>query len=51
MSGKEKSGDKFSICSDMFPNGPPADVAKDPTWQACKSVLPSTAFLAKGHSQ
>jgi len=41
MSGKVKSQDKFTICSDMFPNGAPADAAKDASWQACKESLPS----------
>jgi len=40
MSGKVKSGDKFSICSNMFPEGAPADSA-DASWQACRDVLPS----------
>jgi hypothetical protein len=41
MTGKIKSGDKFSICSNMFPDGAPADAAKDASWQACKDTLPS----------
>lgn len=41
MTGKVKSGDKFSICSNMFPDGAPADAAKDASWQACKDTLPS----------
>lgn len=40
LSGKVKSGDKFTICSDMFPDGAPAN-SNDPTWQACKDELPS----------
>merc|ERR1719453_2846801 len=51
MSGKVKSGDKFSICYEMYPNGPPADAATDATWQSCKSVLPRAALLAKGRRQ
>lgn len=41
LSGKMKSGDKFSICSNMFPDGPPPDAATDASWQACKDELPS----------
>jgi hypothetical protein len=41
LSGKTKSGDKFSICSNLFPDGPPSAPASDPTWQACKDELPS----------
>jgi len=41
LSGKVKSGDKFSICSNLFPDGPPAVSAGDATWQACKDELPS----------
>jgi hypothetical protein len=59
LSGKVKSGDKFSICSNLFPDGPPANPAKDASWQACKDELPSvqkfdsllswkTAIKAKG---
>mmetsp|Transcript_124398 Transcript_124398/g.359702 ORF Transcript_124398/g.359702 Transcript_124398/m.359702 type:complete len:108 (+) Transcript_124398:57-380(+) len=46
MSGKEKSGDKFSICLSMFPDGPPADAATDAVWQSCKQVLPGMAAAA-----
>jgi hypothetical protein len=41
MSGKIKSTDKFSICSDMFPSGAPPNAATDASWQACKDSLPS----------
>lgn len=41
LSGKEKAGSKFSICSDMFPNGAPPNAASDPSWNACKDELPS----------
>lgn len=41
MSGKVKSQDKFTICSNMFPDGAPANAAKDASWQACKDSLPS----------
>lgn len=41
MSGNAKSGSKFAICMNMFPDGPPADAATDASWQSCKSVLPS----------
>ena len=40
LSGKEKSGDKFTICSNLFPDGAPRD-ANDASWQACKDELPS----------
>jgi len=43
LSGKAKSGSKFSICSNLFADGPPADAATDASWQACKNVLPSTS--------
>jgi len=41
LSGKVKSGDKFSICSNMFPNGAPTAGAKDPSWVACQDSLPN----------
>lgn len=40
MSGKVQAGDKFSICSNMFPNGAPADADRDATWLSCKNVIP-----------
>lgn len=43
LSGKAKSGDKFSICSNMFPNGAPTAGTKDPSWVACKDSLPSVS--------
>jgi hypothetical protein len=43
LSGKAKSGDKFSICSNMFPNGAPTEGAKDPAWVSCKDSLPSVS--------
>jgi len=43
LSGKAKSGDKFSICSNMFPNGAPTAGAKDPSWVACRDSLPSVS--------
>jgi len=43
LSGKAKSGDKFSICSNMFPNGAPTEGTKDPSWVACKDDLPSVS--------
>jgi len=43
LSGKTKSGDMFSICSNMFPNGAPTEGAKDPSWIACKESLPSVS--------
>lgn len=46
LSGKVKSGDKETICADMFPNGAPAHPASDPSWQACKGVMLGS-FLAK----
>merc|ERR1719296_615762 len=48
MSGKQKSGSKYEICSQMFPDGAPADAAKDVSWQSCKSVLGGSSLLAKG---
>lgn len=40
LSGKVKSGSKYSICMDMFPGGsPPPNAASDPTWQSCKGVV------------
>mmetsp|Transcript_61593 Transcript_61593/g.118720 ORF Transcript_61593/g.118720 Transcript_61593/m.118720 type:complete len:253 (-) Transcript_61593:45-803(-) len=55
MSGKVKSGSKFSICMRMFPDGPPANAAQDVTWQSCKDVLPHTggrrAALISGRRQ
>mmetsp|Transcript_34672 Transcript_34672/g.68405 ORF Transcript_34672/g.68405 Transcript_34672/m.68405 type:complete len:252 (+) Transcript_34672:83-838(+) len=46
MSGKVKSDSKLSICMRMFPDGPPANSAQDPTWQSCKDVLPTTGRRA-----
>eukprot|EP00429_Kryptoperidinium_foliaceum_P073767 CAMPEP_0176217220 /NCGR_PEP_ID=MMETSP0121_2-20121125/17586_1 /TAXON_ID=160619 /ORGANISM="Kryptoperidinium foliaceum, Strain CCMP 1326" /LENGTH=50 /DNA_ID=CAMNT_0017556355 /DNA_START=1 /DNA_END=153 /DNA_ORIENTATION=- len=46
MSGREKAGDKFSICLSMFPDGPPADAATDAVWQSCKEVMPGAAAAA-----
>lgn len=43
LGGKIKSGDKFSICSNMFPNGAPAKGTKDPSWVACQDSLPSVS--------
>jgi len=43
LSGKSKSGDKFSICSNMFPNGAPAEGTKDPAWVSCQDSLPSVS--------
>lgn len=43
LSGKSKSGDKFSICSNMFPNGAPTEGTKDPSWVACQDSLPSVS--------
>jgi len=43
LSGKSKSGDKFSICSNMFPNGAPTEGTKDPAWVSCKDSLPSVS--------
>jgi len=48
LSGKVKSGSKYSICSDMFPNGAPGNAASDPSWQACKGVVIGS-LLAKKH--
>lgn len=42
MSGKVQSGSKFSICMQMFPDGPPPNAAKDVSWQTCKGIVPST---------
>merc|ERR1712150_60873 len=42
MSGKIKSGSKFQICMDMFPNGAPSNADSDPTWQACKGEFSSS---------
>ena len=47
LSGKVKSGDKESICSDMFPNGAPANAASDPSWQACKGVVTVGSLLSE----
>lgn len=43
LSGKTKSGDKFSICSNMFPNGAPTEGTKDPAWVSCQGSLPSVS--------
>eukprot|EP00929_Paragymnodinium_shiwhaense_P120001 TRINITY_DN91916_c0_g1_i1.p1 TRINITY_DN91916_c0_g1~~TRINITY_DN91916_c0_g1_i1.p1 ORF type:complete len:236 (+),score=71.38 TRINITY_DN91916_c0_g1_i1:59-766(+) len=52
MSGKVKSGSKYSICADMFPNGAPADAASNPSWNSCKSLIGTkrSSLLSKANT-
>lgn len=54
MSGKVKAGSKYSICTDMFPNGPPGNADSNPSWSSCKSLLgyanKRSALLSKANA-
>jgi len=54
MSGKVQAGSKYSICTDMFPKGPPANAASNPSWNSCKSLLgygsKRSALLSKANA-